>query len=179
MNQNYHYDQKIDYSRQAVYPMCCCCYGITEKGFYRFINFFDIIFAVIILVSNATTFNTNKVPNSINISIYAVWFVLAVSSFVWYCSSKSNYGTLVHKFYAVIRMGISIINLCLVAMFIVTLIVDLNKTDVVEDRTKIVWLLITQCLINLPIGLVSLNWSCLLSRVVNNRGIMNTYENDS
>ena len=179
MNQNFRCDQKIDYCRQHVYPMCCCCYGITEKGFYRFLNFFDIIFAVIILISNSSTYGTNKIPNTINITIYAIWFVMAVTCFVWYCSSKSNYGTLVHKLYVVVRMGMSIVNLCMVATFIVFLIVDLNDATKVEKRNEVVWLLITQCLVNLPIGLVSLNWSCLLSRVVNNRAFMNTYENDA
>ena len=170
------YDQplKVDATIQLVYPMCCCCYSITEKFFYSFINFFDLVFAVVLLVFKGTTINEDKVTNSCYLTLYGIWFVLAVVSYVMYCSSASNYGTFIHKLYAIIRMGLAIVNLVFICMGVVIAIIALNH-DNVDQQTHgaIVAAILVTVLVNLPLGIVSVNWSCILSRVVHNRGLMN------
>ena len=177
MNQPNNYypqnNQKFDYTQQAVFPMCCCCYTISEKGFYSFINFFDIIAAVIYLVYNGITLKDNKVANSCYLTLYSIWFILAVISYFMYCSSRSNYGTFVHKLYAIIRMGLAVVNLVLICLGIVLVIVSLNDEKTSHSSSEYVSAILLYVLLFLPIGLVSLNWSCILSRVAHNRGLMN------
>ena len=166
--------QKIDFTQQLVYPMCCCCYSITEKGFYAFLNFFDIVVAVFYLVYNGVTLSDDKVTNSCYLALYSVWFVLAVISYFMYCSSRNNYGTCIHKMYTIIRMGMAIVNLVFVCLGLVLVILALNNDhNNAQSHATYVSAILIFVLVELPLGLVSLNWSCILSRVVHNRSIMN------
>ena len=177
MNQTNNYypqnDQKFDYTQQQVYPMCCCCYSISEKAFYSFVNFFDIFVAVVYLVYNGATLKDHKIANSCYLTLYSIWFILSVLSYFMYCSSKSNYGTFVHKLYAIIRMGLTILNLVFLVLGVILVINGLNKNDEAHSSSEYVSAILLYVLLFLPLGLVSINWSCILSRVVHNRGLMN------
>ena len=175
MNQNYHYEQKMDYSKQVVFPMCCCCYSVTEKGFYTFINLFDLLMAVFVLVYSALTLKESKIVGSSNLSLYALWFVISGVSLIIYCSSNKNYGSCLHKIYAIIRMGLTIINLAFVCFGTIAVIVQLGDEDLKSKHTEFVFGLILNVLFFIPMGIVSVNWSCILSKVVHNRSLMNNY----
>ena len=158
-NINNHFSQPLKAEDRQVSPMCCCYYTFTERGFYKFINIWDLIFACLGLLGG-------KIPQII---MSVLFFIFVLICLIKFCNN-GDYGTGFHKAYAIIRLVFVFLELIFIIIFSVLCIVTLSKLDSNHEAYgPVLTVLITYAAILLPITIVSIQWSFLLKNVINNK----------
>ena len=158
-NINNHFEQPLKSEDIQVSPMCCCYYNFTEESFYKFLNIWDIVFFIISIVTG----------NIEQMLITILSLVLAIIAFILYCKN-GNYGSCLHKVYAIVRLVFIIIDLILIIAFGIMAIISLSKASSHDNGYAVVLIYVIVNLgIFMPILLVSINWSFILKRVVYNK----------
>ena len=157
-NINNHFSQPLKPSENPVSPMCCCYYSFTERSFYKFINIWDVFFGIFGLFAG-------NIPQII---LNVCFLIVVIICLVKFCQN-GNYGTGLHKAYAIIRLVF--VFLQLVFIIVTSILIILALTQINEKHQAygpfIVHLVIS-CGILLPITIVSIQWSFLLKNTVNN-----------
>ena len=157
--QTNHFDQPFKTEDSQVSPMCCCYYSFTEESFFKFLNIWDVVFFTVSIVSG-------NIEQKI---ISIITLVLAIISLVLYCKD-GNYGSCLHKVYAIVRLVFVMIDLILIIAFgIIGILALTNASSEQEGYTVVLAYVIISFAIMMPILLISINWSFLLKKVVYNK----------
>ena len=157
-NINNHFSQPLKPSENSVSPMCCCYYSFTERSFYKFINIWDLIFAGFGIFGGS-------IPQLI---LSIAFLLLVIISLVKFCQN-GNYGTGIHKVYAIVRLVFVFLQLIIIIAMAVIWIWALSKLNTQHEAyTPLVVHIVISCAILLPVTIISIQWSFLLKNAVNN-----------
>ena len=156
-NINNHFNTPLKAQDIQVSPMCCCYYNFTERGFYKFINIWDLVFCILTLL------NFNLIKLILNV----LFLIIVIIALVSFCNTN-QYNTGIHKTYAIIRLIFVFLQLIYLIAFSVLFILAFTSGQLNDhEKTIVIVNLVINLAIVLPIVAVSIQWSFLLKRVVN------------
>ena len=163
----YEFDASNEYIERFIYP-CCCFINLQESNFFKFINFFDLVYTIAVFAFNFVTYESTKIFKTVSLSVSTVWFLLSFLSLVIYCKAK-NYGSTFHTFYAVSRIFFCAVILMGLGAAIERDYNNMQQGSVEFDFSAVIKKIWKRLFLTIPMQLFNLHWSFLLYLVVVNR----------
>ena len=161
-----------EYTKPRTVSPCCCC-PFTYREFYSFINVSDIIGCIIGLIITFIFMIFKISVSLLAIILTVVWLITAIIGLCIF-KSKKSFRTGVHKFYAILRAVISIVDI--IFMILLLAYVSFGKIHDVLRPFRI--LLIILVLLLIVMSIFNVYWSALFFEVVfsSKKGSPNTSE---
>ena len=153
-------DNQSEIIKDRTVSPCFCC-PMTYKEFYSFINISDIIGCIIGLIIALIMIILDFSISILAICLTIIWLITAIIAFCTY-KPKYDFRKPIHKFYAILRGLICILDIVFMTFLLKVVIFD----ELHKYLRPIRVLLIILVIILLLISVLNFYWSVLFIEVV-------------